>query len=334
MVRPIMQRAYLLLLIVMMSLASHATAADNNNNLIINRLVIFGDSLSDQGKLYRKSNSSVPVSPPYWNGRFSNGPIWADILAKQYELVNEAEGGAAAVDYTHLSGDIQYRFINSLENEINQFLSKSSFHQDDLVVIWIGGNDYLTYHWTRREDIDRVVLELIIQIRRLERLGVKHILAINLPNMGQAPLASNAGLSQLMTDVTEYHNLQMQTLFTQAFDPNFVKIFDAASIFNTFTTSPQEYGFLNTHDPCYTGDYFGIPWSQSQDSVRHFKETPATHDNMGTLSHDSAQYRINWWTQTPECKGFIYMDAIHPSKDSHALSAKALNQYIRRHYSQ
>ncbi len=308
--------------------------AHASEDLIIHRLVIFGDSLSDQGKLHSKSNGGVPISPPYWKGRFSNGPIWTDILSKQYELVNEAEGGAAAVDYTLLSGDIKYRFINSLETEITQFLSKSSFRQDDLVIIWIGGNDYLTYHWTRREDIDRVVLELIIQIRRLERLGAKHILAINLPDMGTAPLASGAGLSELMTDVTEYHNLRMQTLFAQAFDPNFVKIFDAASIFNRFTTSPEEYGFLNTHDPCYTGDYFGIPWSQSHDLARQLNETQATHERMGTTSSYSPQYRINLWPQTPECKGFIYMDAIHPSKDSHALSAKALNDYIRQHYSQ
>ena len=325
-----MQRFFLLLIIIT-SLLGQAHASED---LIIQRLVVFGDSLSDQGKLHHKSSGAVPVSPPYWKGRFSNGPVWTDILAEKYSLANEAEGGASSVDYKHLSSDLKYKAINTLENEINQFLGKSTFRPDDLVIIWIGGNDYLTYHWTRPEDVERVILELVIQIRRLERLGVKHILAINLPDMGQSPIASHTGNAHIMTDVTKYHNLHMQAVFEQAFDPAVVQMFDAASIFNDFLRSPQHYGFLNTTDACYTGDYFGIPWSQSN-AMLDLSPDPqrSTLQRFETNPNLDDRYRISLWTQTPACDGYVYMDAIHPSRDAHRLSARELDHFIQLHYS-
>ncbi|MBT7244787.1 MAG: hypothetical protein HN874_04990, partial [Euryarchaeota archaeon] len=45
-------------------------------------LVVFGDSLSDMGN----GNADLIVStvfssPPYWNGRFSNGPVWIEHIS-------------------------------------------------------------------------------------------------------------------------------------------------------------------------------------------------------------------------------------------------------------
>jgi hypothetical protein len=39
-----------------------------------------------------------PESPPYFEGRWSNGPVWAEIAASQLgmDLVNFAVGGAAS----------------------------------------------------------------------------------------------------------------------------------------------------------------------------------------------------------------------------------------------
>ena len=44
-------------------------------------LYFFGDSLTDTGNVYRATNSFggivpvTPLSPPYFNGHFSDGPI-------------------------------------------------------------------------------------------------------------------------------------------------------------------------------------------------------------------------------------------------------------------
>ena len=79
------------------------------------KLVIFGDSLSDQGNTYTVTSAlGTPTPPPqaYWEGRFSNGPIWAEYFAqylgvrlvassqvrsgKDAEGVNFAWGGATS----------------------------------------------------------------------------------------------------------------------------------------------------------------------------------------------------------------------------------------------
>ncbi|WP_228021607.1 hypothetical protein [Vasconcelosia minhoensis] len=45
----------------------------------------FGDSLVDTGNLFELTQAvlplGVPQSPPYANGRFSNGPLWIEGLA-------------------------------------------------------------------------------------------------------------------------------------------------------------------------------------------------------------------------------------------------------------
>jgi phospholipase/lecithinase/hemolysin len=62
------------------------------------QIVAFGDSLSDNGNMFALTEGTVyeTPSPPYYEGRFSNGPVWVDYLAQDLgiDLVNMAYGGA------------------------------------------------------------------------------------------------------------------------------------------------------------------------------------------------------------------------------------------------
>jgi hypothetical protein len=71
---------------------------DPQGNLIT-RMVIFGDSLSDPGNL--KQRLKIFPASPYWIGRFSNGPNWADLLGRSTGIAvqNHAFGGAVAVPH-------------------------------------------------------------------------------------------------------------------------------------------------------------------------------------------------------------------------------------------
>ncbi|OGT47358.1 MAG: hypothetical protein A3F17_03675 [Gammaproteobacteria bacterium RIFCSPHIGHO2_12_FULL_41_15] len=64
----------------------------------INRVVSFGDSLSDNGNIFRYSLQILPAKTGYWFGRFSNGYVWVEILANQLNvpLTNYSEGGASS----------------------------------------------------------------------------------------------------------------------------------------------------------------------------------------------------------------------------------------------
>ena len=60
-----------------------AAFADPND---YNRVIAFGDSLSDNGNLYK--NTGQPPSPPYYNGRLSNGPTWIELLSNPAKSTN------------------------------------------------------------------------------------------------------------------------------------------------------------------------------------------------------------------------------------------------------
>lgn len=64
-------------------------------DLEFTNLYVFGDSLSDSGNTFNITKagnelnptiSIIPQSPPYFQGRFSNGPIWVDYLADALEI--------------------------------------------------------------------------------------------------------------------------------------------------------------------------------------------------------------------------------------------------------
>ncbi|WP_293040481.1 SGNH/GDSL hydrolase family protein [Moorena sp. SIO1F2] len=72
-------------------LPSEARAYD----LDFSNLYVFGDSLSDPGNVFNISKAGnqvnptipiIPQSPPYFQGRFSNGPIWVDYLADALDI--------------------------------------------------------------------------------------------------------------------------------------------------------------------------------------------------------------------------------------------------------
>ena len=99
-------------------------------------IVVFGDSLSDTGNLYALDPSSVPASK-YYQGRFSNGPVWVEYLAEadllDATLVNNAYGGAST-DGSSPPG---------LQVQVSTYTATADVLPDALYVIWIGANDFL-----------------------------------------------------------------------------------------------------------------------------------------------------------------------------------------------
>src|SRR5919108_3147959 len=85
-------------------------------------VVMFGDSLSDNGNLLALTGGAVPASP-YFAGRFSNGPVWVERLASALDvpLVNFAVGGALTGNGNLFETALGTDFPGLLE-EIAQFI--------------------------------------------------------------------------------------------------------------------------------------------------------------------------------------------------------------------
>lgn len=198
-------------------LSSFATAGDRAP-----QLVVFGDSLGDMGNLYRFTDllGLEPAIPPsdgdyevYWEGRFSNGPIWAEYLASQLPIDGELQ---ASIDARAWQAPVGINFawggattkvsnptpaglpVPGLLGQID--LYKLRFHRvngtapDTLFAIWVGADDFLLDP-TVAVDPKEVAKNVIKGVRKLRRLGAREILVANLPELCGLPVTVELGLA-------------------------------------------------------------------------------------------------------------------------------------------
>ncbi|KZP12347.1 carbohydrate esterase family 16 protein [Athelia psychrophila] len=118
-------------------------------NSAVKNIVVFGDSFSDNGNgSYRITNGTWPVDPPYYDGRFSNGPVWVEDVASELnaELYDFAIGGSSsdnnlAQGYTGSNSTIA---VPSALDQLSTYLGgvkANASLSDTLFVVFTGGND-------------------------------------------------------------------------------------------------------------------------------------------------------------------------------------------------
>ena len=238
-----------LALVTLTSTVVHAAQFSN--------LYVFGDSLSDVGQFSTVTGGLVPpASLGYFDGRFSNGPVWVDYLAAALGVssttqTNFAIGGASTgTQNSSLPG------LPGLQQEIAGFTQ--AVPQADpkaLYVIWAGANDYLGTIGQTNPTIP--VANIDQAINALVQDGAKDILVANLPDLGLVPLVSAQGplvSSAVSTLVQAHDTLLAQSLATLApqLAPQGVTLiaFDVNAVFNGVISNPAPYGFTNVSDPC------------------------------------------------------------------------------------
>ncbi|RKP06145.1 GDSL lipase/esterase [Thamnocephalis sphaerospora] len=69
-----------------------------NDQPAFTQLVVFGDSLSDNGNTFKLTNNQTPHPVLYANGRYSNGQVWTEYLAEKLNVPfsTYAYGGATS----------------------------------------------------------------------------------------------------------------------------------------------------------------------------------------------------------------------------------------------
>lgn len=134
----------------------------------VDRIVVFGDSLSDDGNLKRW----LKMMPffPYWFGRFSDGPVWNEYVSyyTRIPILNFAYGGAKTEGTNdkylnlvpssiagYLKEDLRNQATGNskdyIMNYLNQYLTDDSYRtekssvsrpESTLYTLWIGANDF------------------------------------------------------------------------------------------------------------------------------------------------------------------------------------------------
>src|SRR5215213_8626272 len=110
-------------------------------------LVVFGDSLSDVGNVQNSIFVDIP-GPYYWNGRFSNGRIYAETLATGLGLPalnrSTASGGndfAYGGAKTTGTGFPDNLVVKDIDDQVGAFLSSRTANATTLYVVFAGAND-------------------------------------------------------------------------------------------------------------------------------------------------------------------------------------------------
>ena len=115
----------------------------------IGNLLAFGDSLSDMGNA-KDSILNVPDVPPYWQGRFSNGPVWLEYVSQAYGVTTTVgslteQGDNRAFGGSQTGQGFSYLLLPNVGTQISNYLAnvQSSIAQNDVVSLCAGGNDFL-----------------------------------------------------------------------------------------------------------------------------------------------------------------------------------------------
>ncbi|MDJ0745571.1 MAG: SGNH/GDSL hydrolase family protein [Xenococcaceae cyanobacterium MO_167.B27] len=253
--------------------------------LIFDSFYFLGDSLSDTGNLFNLTNGFIPNAPLYEPGRFSNGNIWVDNLAEEFDLnispftdidpnndgvsfaIGGATSGATNIDPT-APGLTQQ--IDALELLI-QNQSSEEVVDDDLFFLWIGANDYFNFieddpttpdiietnfpdtPQETQAALDEVNTNISQGIQDIINLGGENIFVFNLPDLAKTPLGFSLESDdrEKLSELTAIHNdLLRETVeeFEGSYsDVNFTYI-DISKLFNDILENPGEFGFTNVTD--------------------------------------------------------------------------------------
>jgi len=220
---------------------------------------IFGDSLVDNGNLFRVTGNSIPPSPPYFNGRFSNGPVWVELLGSQLEIsasstTNFAFGGATTGTFNALSPLVGINLPGALSFQLNTFTTAPGTPSPNaLYVLWAGANDYLVLPpQLRATDATGVVNNLSNTVTALTAKGARNIIVVNLPDLGKTPQERVQPTAAAISALTNSHNSKLTTALQEIAQNRNINIIpiDANALFNEVIAQPARFGFTNVTESC------------------------------------------------------------------------------------
>ena len=214
---------------------------------------VLGDSLSDRGNVYRATFGRVPASPPYWRGRFSNGPVWAEhvegaFAAEDLPTGNHAWGGAKA----NRDGD----FNPDLAIQARRYRSIDSDRRGErsLVALWAGANDIMgSVGGSDVGIVGRRAANAVGGVAgSLRRSGVGDLMIFNMPDLGVLPAYGDRDdLSLSATLGSRAYNRQLgrQVAGLRAAGAN-VTVVNAYGLLAAVIADPTRFGLRNTDTPC------------------------------------------------------------------------------------
>ncbi len=286
-----------------LAIAAFGAVATSASAQSYSRLVVFGDSLSDNGNLFAVSGQ--PVSPPYFQGRFSNGPVFTELLgfnagrftagAPVTGSVNYAFGGARTDSSASPPG---------MRNQLAAYLGAGgTFGRNDLVSVLGGANNLFQAIPAAGASANptgaistvanAAAVDINFIVNSIATAGAGTILVSNLPRLGVTPQFNQGpGLpASALADFagTTFNSALLNGLMiTAAARPGTnIILMDLYKVAAPLAANPGAFGLTNVRDACFNG-----------------VTVCATPDT------------------------YLYWDGVHPTAAGHRLLARLSNDYL------
>lgn len=264
------------------------------------RLVVFGDSLSDNGNLYGATGGTQPASPPYWQGRFSDGRTFAEQLGFNAANFNGPVTGSINMAFGGARTDSQTAPLG-MQLQLATYLARDGkFGGGDLVSVLGGANNIFqglpaagastnptgTIATTSRS----AATDVAGLVRSVAQAGAGTIVVTNLPRLSVTPQFRNTAAAPLADfaattfNTALYNNLASVAAANGGTNIIQVDLFTAG---DAIAADPAAFGIKNATAACFNGV---------------------------TVCANPGEY--------------FYFDGVHPTTKGHSIIAALVDDYI------
>ena len=290
---------------------------------VYDRIVVFGDSLSDAGNVFRITSDLAasdpaykPDPPPtlgspsfgaYYMGRASNGPNWVDQLADLLGLQRATASLNGGTNYAYASArsgagtNVRFPSPTYAPNppvtvlrtgaQIAAFAAADTFRSNDLVTLWVGANDFRDL-LLGQTTTSAIVGNIVQEVQTLNALGARTIVVPNQVDLSLPPINAANPFAPLVRALSIQFDAalaaQLQALMLDpTISARIVPVDDYAPLAAVFA-DPAAFGFANVTQPAVTFD-----------------------SSTGTFS------------EVPDPNGYFWFDSIHPTTRAQTIFAQA-----------
>ena len=240
-------KTYLIGAVIAVCTATSSFASTLTNTFT--SFIVLGDSLSDNGNLV-PFGAAPP--PPYFDGRFSNGPVWNEAIAAEFTAAgllsqNFAFGGATTVGGGFAPPSLDEQAVLSFS------IPPAALGNNPLFSIWAGANDLfgalslgdsLLVHAAAVTAANNVANT----ISALSLGGVDDFLVFNLPDLGLSPAYLGDSNASLAT-TTFNQQLASNLLGLETAGLNIIEV-NIAALFLDAVNNSSSFGLTNATDAC------------------------------------------------------------------------------------
>lgn len=267
-------------------------------------MVNFGDSLSDVGNIHDLTTAIYPLhaivpAAPYYNGRFSNGPVWVEQLAGLMGLPVPTPSRTGGMDYAyglaHSGTGNTELVIPNVQTQINDWTANNTSSATQLFTVLGGATDLFDAIGDAGDQSAIAVTaanNIVAGLQSLYNDGARNILIANLPDLGLVPSYHNTPDQSQATALSNTFNSTltagMGNLTAASPGLNLYSL-NLNSLFNSAIANPAAYGLTNVTDAAHTGD--------------------PDYEGTGSV--------------VPDPSGYLFWDEVHPTTLGHAMVAQA-----------